>query len=340
MSVSHAVSGTVSHSHKAINPAADSSLVYCAIKGRTAAGAENPWLPVRPRKTRAKVDFDFILGQRASVPNFGVLNVYENEIEVKRPGVSTRTPKPSQRGQIKDFSDRSQFRLRQKLNRLRWPAGPCYFTTLTVPDEWQFNPEALRQALKSLWKRVQRRYPGAAWLWRREWKFRKSGEYVGELRAHYHLFVFGITADECEFWDFIRWAWWELVGEGNIDALMVGTDVKTVHERKQAQAYISKYMSKSESNAALEGESVGRAWGVRGELDFSPLLSVKLSLIALAVLQRRIHIWLIEHGSAFLWKLLEYPDRLGYHVWGVGQDWQILTAGLSPPLRNENPGDL
>jgi len=101
------------------------------------------------------------------------------------------------RGRCKGFSRGSRRRLLGHVNSISVAADLPDFQTLTLPDESfcddvpQFAREA-KQYLDAYLKRLRRMVPGAACLWRIEWKERKSGRYEGRLAPHFHLLVWGL----------------------------------------------------------------------------------------------------------------------------------------------------
>ena len=92
------------------------------------------------------------------------------------------------RGTVAEFSRKSRQRMMATTNKIRMDAekGLPVFTTNTFPDRVPEPKEVLRM-WEVFWKKVERRFPGVAMIWRKELQGRKSGEIsVGLWVPHYH----------------------------------------------------------------------------------------------------------------------------------------------------------
>lgn len=122
------------------------------------------------------------------------------------------------------------------------------------------------------------------------------------------------------------WAWHEIIGSDDVNHLLFGTDVKYVENRKQAQYYISKYMSKADRSAygqdARAAVHTGRIWGVRGNVDRAMAYYVKLHSAGLAAVRLRAAEYLQGLKSS---KAVRYAEKLldspvGFTVFGIGDE--------------------
>lgn len=263
-----------------------------------------------------------------------IVTIYENDLVVKVPGA--RFLRATKRGVIKGFSDNSRGRMLKTLNRLRWPTGKAYFLGLTFPDEFP-DFKTAKKMFQALLKRIKREFPQFEHIWREEFKRRKMGQNAGKIAPHFHVFAFGITENEREFYEWLRVNWTEIAGAADVENhLEHGCKVRTINERKQAVYYISKYMSKSENDEEIEG---GRHWGNSKGLDFSPLQETVVSRGIAALLKQAALDKLQQEQSAYYVNLLLQPMGQGWHVygWEVAEvlallEWAIQTDAIMPRL--------
>lgn len=253
------------------------------------------------------------------------LEVYEHAIKVRVKATSQRKKYAGAvRGKIMDFSDRSRNRLIGFLNRIVWPSTPVHFCTLTYPDEFPDSHWQIAKDLDNFDKRVRRAFPEVGIVWRRERNERKSGVNIGKTAPHYHFFAFNTGADTSEFWNFIRCAWADIIFQHTDPkhyeaALIHGTHVRTVDNRRQAIYYVSKYMTKSAPSSPNlttgEIETAGRAWGYWGKINASPLVVMALTHVELINLRLLLAQYLVNEGTIFGYKLA--------YAW---RDWMGFTA--------------
>ena len=88
------------------------------------------------------------------------------------------------RGKVVIFSKKSRARLLKMLGKLRRDEKPL-FVTLTYPDQFPDDPLKIRRDLDCFGKRFRRKWPGGSFIWRLEYKTRKSGERQGEIAPHF-----------------------------------------------------------------------------------------------------------------------------------------------------------
>lgn len=168
------------------------------------------------------------------------------------------------RGDISGFSVGSRIRLLRKFHRLECPDSPGYrsqvsFLTLTTREH--LHPRVIKRFAQKLFKRISRKYPRIAVVWRLE--FQKRGA------PHLHCVVYNAP------WVDRLWlvaSWGEIVGQEN-----PVVDIRRVKSGRQLTMYVSKYVAKigddtlldiGTKNAVSRGrwdsmkENIGRIWGV------------------------------------------------------------------------------
>jgi hypothetical protein len=92
---------------------------------------------------------------------------------------------------VKEFSGASRHRLLELLGQVDRQAVP-FFVTLTYPDSFPADSGKFKGHLDTFCQRVLRRWPGAAVAWKLEFQERKSGENVGKVAPHFHLFLWNV----------------------------------------------------------------------------------------------------------------------------------------------------
>lgn len=167
------------------------------------------------------------------------------------------------RGSVVGFSRASRKRLLDRLARLRDEVDPL-FLTLTFPDP--VDCRQARRCLDSWAKRMRRRFPMFAAVWRIE--LQKRGV------PHFHLLIWG-----CPFLPVsdVRELWRDVIGYEGPHTVQIG--ITQPRGWRAVAAYVSKYMAKPQDGAEM-AESVlsagfldpvtyltaieGRSWGVIG----------------------------------------------------------------------------
>lgn len=183
-----------------------------------------------------------------------------SKITVKRPNYKLQgIPSYGLRGSITKFSWQSRRRLMYKIAEISNKTLPV-FVTLTYPDKFPSDPVQWKHHLNSLFKRLKRKYPNIAIIWKLEPQARGA--------PHYHLLVWG--AAYIALWNTIPYEWYEVVNSGDkkhllwhLGALGHGNThcVSQVRSWRGVMAYASKYLGK-ECDAA-GWDSPGRFWGVK-----------------------------------------------------------------------------
>ncbi len=161
---------------------------------------------------------------------------------------------PPIRGTIKGHSKRSRSRQMQHLASIDRAALPCLplFVTLTYPEHWPADPQQWKRDHRTLWKRIERKYPDAAAHWRMEFQQRGA--------PHFHDLIFGVPFISKKW---LARQWYEVVGSGDPKHLRRGTRIEKTKTWGHVVSYMSKYLAKvAVCNSAHVSAEVGRHWGV------------------------------------------------------------------------------
>jgi hypothetical protein len=125
------------------------------------------------------------------------------------------------------------------------------FVTLTYPPI--YDAANAKRDREVFLKRLLRKYPQVAGVWRMEAQKRGA--------PHYHLILMGVNFIPKEW---LARVWYEVVGSGNPAHLKAGTQVRRVKNYQHAVYYVAKYLSKP-SEAFDDGDDglgeLGRRWG-------------------------------------------------------------------------------
>ena len=169
------------------------------------------------------------------------------------------------RGRVQVFSRGARRRMLRLLATLLRASVPL-FVTLTYPGIFPDQPAEYKGHWRAWVKRLRRRWPGAALVWRLE--FQRRGA------PHFHAFVWGVSFGE--LLEFTGQSWFEVVGSGDDRHLRAGTRVEKIRDWRGASSYASKYLSKVDGEIVA---GVGRWWGIenREGLPFAVAVVVSLS---------------------------------------------------------------
>ena len=154
------------------------------------------------------------------------------------------------RGAVVGMSFRSQRRMRDLLHTLRSDGPSPLWVTLTLPGVYP-DPDAARSMFTTWVKRVSRKFPSYAGVWRIAPQRRGA--------AHYHLLMWGLVDDGDRLRTVKAWmaaAWHGIAGGGDAHHLQHGCTVKRVGHAAGVRRYIGKYQSRSDADLP------GRSWGV------------------------------------------------------------------------------
>ena len=132
-------------------------------------------------------------GYQNYASTFASIEFYEgsNFLKVSRNRPPSPQKEPHLRGEVKKFSEASRRRMMDTMAKVKLDAIPK-FVTLTYPDHFPMTHEQFKRDLDVLGKRILKRWPNASIIWKLEFKKRKSGENIGKIAPHYHLFIYGV----------------------------------------------------------------------------------------------------------------------------------------------------
>jgi len=177
------------------------------------------------------------------------------------------------RGTVKGFSKDSRRRLMQEAAKLDKRYRPV-FVTLTYPDVFDQEPGKWKDHMAEFRRRLERQWPDCAAIWRMEMKVRKSGDNAGVVAPHFHVILYLGLGGRRENWhmsneylakvrEWVSLTWYSIVGSEDERHLHAGTQVKVLFNDAGVTRYISKYIAKVDSDAALEQypDGFGRCWG-------------------------------------------------------------------------------
>ena len=169
------------------------------------------------------------------------------------------------RGEVNGFSKASRRRMQRSieaLDRGKLTTKRPLEAGLTYPAEnWSRDPKRWKRDLDNFCKRMKRRYPKAFFWWRLELQERGA--------PHFHLLVFNVHRIPHEW---LRQAWYEIVGLNDPDHRKAGTHVERVRNWHQTRSYIGKYMGKVDIQ--MEGATgFGRVWGIANRERYAEAVS-------------------------------------------------------------------
>lgn len=157
------------------------------------------------------------------------------------------------RGSVREFSRKSRTRLQQTLCAMpKAHVGMgVLFITLTYPGAYPGDWHLWKRQLDNWLKRLRRRFPRAAGIWKLEPQKRGA--------PHYHLLVIGVPFIAKQW---VSESWYEVVGSGDARHLAVGTNVQLARSHRGVIAYAAKYTAKRQELPDDWQDGVGRWWGV------------------------------------------------------------------------------
>ncbi len=176
------------------------------------------------------------------------------------------------RGVVSGFSSASRSRLLWLIASMDREVRPI-FVTMTYPDIFPSDPLKWKRDIDVFGKRLARKHPEAGFVWRIEFKERRSGASSGKIAPHFHLLVFGAGYRDLLAW--VPVAWWSVVGSESEDHLSAGTRVERIYSWGGIMRYVGKYIAKEES---YPDTWQGRAWGVVGRANLPWAVEVVISL--------------------------------------------------------------
>lgn len=165
------------------------------------------------------------------------------------------------RGRVDVFSKQSRMRMLRMLARLHPPANKgyrhrCVFVTLTTRAI--LHPREAKEHLRAFLKRLERKFPRIALVWRMEYQKRGA--------PHFHLIIYNVPFIDKRY---IQEVWGDIVGQSK-----PFTRIESIKTYKHLISYVSKYAGKVDvvgfNNGAYQAEnpgsvyaneSAGRVWG-------------------------------------------------------------------------------
>lgn len=242
-------------------------------------------------------------------------------LTVKAVGLELDMPHGRGRGDVTKFTKQSRLRLLRKLARITPPQKDgfrhrCTFLTLT--SRAIFHPRQMKEYMRAFFKRLGRRVPRLAVVWRLEYQERGA--------PHLHMIIYNCPFID-KFW--IQNAWGEIIGQAR-----PFTRIESIHSYKKLVNYASKYAAKIEScgfnivayqaaegkNSRYGGKSAGRVWGVFNEqcLPYAEKESVKVPLDGSWWMLRRyclkFYPWIWESGEGGFTVFTDDPYHAMAHM--------------------------
>jgi hypothetical protein len=162
------------------------------------------------------------------------------------------------RGRVTEYSRQSRNRLLRLIGRTDKFNQPV-FLTLTYPDVYSQDKDKWKRDIDVFGKRLVRKYDGASFIWRIEFKERLSGKNQGVIMPHFHLLVWGVSASDLRTW--VSRSWYEVCGSGDAKHLRAGTSTERLKSWNGVISYVSKYIAKLDK---FPQNWTGRVWGIVG----------------------------------------------------------------------------
>ncbi|MDP9440347.1 MAG: DUF4663 domain-containing protein [Actinomycetota bacterium] len=161
---------------------------------------------------------------------------------------------------LSGLSDKSRRKFLRMIAEIDWDAlkgsgTKVFFLTTTYPEAWPEDPATCKAHLRSLLKRLERRYgPSCASFWRMGIQ--------GRTAWHFHVLLFlppspGLLKEVREF---TASAWWEVCGKISEGHRRAGTSVQELRIWR-AMNRAGRYLARKEQFP--EDLATGRIWGVR-----------------------------------------------------------------------------
>tara|TARA_Y100000589_G_C27189549_1_gene644197 strand:- start:2510 stop:3502 length:993 start_codon:yes stop_codon:yes gene_type:complete len=200
------------------------------------------------------------------------------------------------RGVISGFSNasrRNMMRLLASIDKEALMFKPL-FVTLTYPSSWPDDPKQWKRHLDNWLKRLRRRYPDCAAIWKLEAQQRGA--------PHYHLLLFNIP-HLCKDW--LAQSWYEVVDSNDPRHRQAGTRIESIRSWNGCFAYASKAMGNPVHELPAGWERVGRMWGVSGK-EHLPIRIVKIPIPRQQFNDLRDALWSVRGGQPPYWT--QYDD--------------------------------
>lgn len=168
----------------------------------------------------------------------------------------------SQRGKVTSWSGRSRARLIKAVEAVDWSKyTPLVWVGLTYPGFAigdAYNARKAKRDLRTLFMRWARKWGNPVGAWKLE--FQRRGV------PHFHLLLHASTVDMQDMRQWLKVAWWEIVGSGDAKHRLAGVSCDWWDGSKRP-VYFAGYTSKGSKeyqNRLPDGEVPGRWWGLWG----------------------------------------------------------------------------
>ena len=184
-------------------------------------------------------------------------------VRIRFPHPVRRQVGGGRKGKVRGQSPKSQRAMMNFVNSINMERvnAPPLFITLTYPDRFPTENAIWTEHFNHRFhKRLERRFPGAAVIWRKEFKRRKTGENAGKWAPHYHLLLF-VEAEPSQIYEWLSKAWYESCGRICDDHLVSGIRVRHVRSWEGAKRYVAKRpgeVGQLEQSMPSPGRSLGK----------------------------------------------------------------------------------
>jgi hypothetical protein len=235
-----------------------------------------------------------------------------------QPDVAGDGQAPRTRGPIVKLSRKAARRLMQFVSELNWQRENWrpLFLTLTYPRPAPTDAATIKRNLDTLWKRLQRKWPGAGAV--------AVLETQADGTPHFHLVLFGVAFMP---WRWLASTWDDIIGNDVTPEKSASTQVQRVRSRKGTMSYLRKYLAKAED----QGEA---AWGKRWTLLGKENLPRVVVEAALDIIQfHRLRRWLRAFRESQGRHFGNRPGnaRSGMSAFMSGTDFERLMGAASGP---------
>lgn len=230
-------------------------------------------------------------------------------LTVRSVGLDIEMPRGKRRGSVEGFSKASRLRLLKLLATLEAPRSSGYrfkvsFLTLTTREI--FHPRIAKSYLVRFFKRLARKFPTMAIVWRMEYQKRGA--------PHFHLILYNAPFVD-KSW--LQQIWGEIIGQAK-----PFTRVERIKSYKHLMSYASKYAAKvedvgfncvakttgAEKIPEEQRGSAGRVWGVYNR-NWLPLAEKREESIPLDASW-----WMIRRYCQKFWPWLSQDEETGFTV--------------------------
>ena len=272
----------------------------------------------------------------------GELVLYPNMVKFTPARLPFHAVNGGYRGEVVGFSRASRKRMIELLcsvSNLR----DVFLLTLTYPGSWQPPAQPTEMATESpehglvvekghldaFIKRLKRRWPHVAYIWRLEPQKRGA--------PHYHLLVWNVPVGRKKL---IRWltvAWGMIAHSEDQYRGEYATRVDKVHNWRHANYYVSKYVGK----VADEPDNLrwGRRWGYGGKITVASA-TIEINNLSDSNIIRQLLLLVTKQDNPRWWRhLIDLPTDHSFTIFGVGLGHERLEGYLKgyPRAAREPP---